>query len=351
MVSESLKVSLMVTGVLLLLGGLGYLVFTAQNSEKRTAETIKGTAMPGLLMLTATNSSKEQETRSIYAHSFPDKKTSSLGWDLHAYTGAELTRDYSESPNGEWVIFAALRDRIEGEPLSEVESSWQLYRATYASLEEDNFTEALSNAERVTTATGLLYDPSISNRGEVLYTALPENEDVGAPIAASLGTIHYVDVKGDDQSLGEGISARWVDDYHFVYLKEDGLYIFNLLEEEEKKMLSLLSPVTTATTVGVSDDGTRVAIATVDKASLLLARISTSMDMAEGVMTIPVAGKSPVFLPNGEMVAIVTLAQEKETKQFTPILMMYNASTLKERALVPLSDFEPSSVTITDWFF
>lgn len=344
---------LILIGALTLLGvATGYSGFFTKPNEGKTV--IRNVDLSGTLLLTLVHTKEEPRVSALYQYTFSDASVERLGWDLVAYDGIELTSMYSESPNEEWTTFIGLRGReADQPPLSARESSWQIYRANYTlATTPDDLVKTLQEAERVTNDDDSKSGAIVSDTGAILYTALSENLSPSEPVAVETGMIQYVaEGSSNARTLTEGMDPEWIGASSFAFLKNDGLYVYSLADGTEKKLWNLPTPVTTRRSIGVSGDGILIALADNEAAELLILRIPSIDSEVELVTTLPIKGSYPVFSPDGNRIALISVALKDESDEQIPAITVYDVSSSEQRAAIPLVGFNAATAYITDWFF
>lgn len=173
----------------------------------------------------------------------------------------DLSYQHIFSGNGEYVTFAGAKET--GKSLSgDVESfgliPTQIYLARVSpTMNPDEVVSRLQQARPVADNPELFRQfPSVSDRGHVLYMAHSPGElEILLNSNASEWDIYLVQ-NGQDRFVTAGTRPRWVDDERFVFLKDDGLYIYSLSDESERIVLSLTDIKAKASmALDISDDG------------------------------------------------------------------------------------------------
>lgn len=108
--------------------------------------------------------------------------------------------------------------------------------------------------------------PVVSNDGSILYSSLDEAEfdpepSVYGSVEAEEWTIYKIDPNNTREVLTNGLAPKWIDETRFAFLKNDGIYLYNINTNEEKLIWSLNFVPTLIHAFDVSDDGQLLAIA------------------------------------------------------------------------------------------
>lgn len=200
--------------------------------------------------------------------------------------------------------------------------------------------------------------PVIANSGEILYASLSEDEfdsepAVYATLPAEDWTIYRVDANNERHTLVNGLTPKWVDDTKFVFLKNDGVYLYNINNDEETLVWNLGFTPTLAHAFDVSDDGRFLAIANHEAGTVTIIEnngweeevtISVFSEVAAKVAGI-------TFAPDNAYLAIVQLigSNEDGTEGF-PRLTYYSLENREFiQKYVDLEDPNLEGIYLTDW--
>jgi hypothetical protein len=194
-----------------------------------------GPAPKGLLIMTVARNSTngEQVLPAIY-----DLSAKKLSYPPVAIVpgSTDLAMQHSFSSNGEYATFVGADN---GGNTASTYVPTQVYRADLsASGSKIDFIGELQKAKSVTSGSGVVrLGPSISDNNEVVYFAhLDADTSALAAAPANEWNIHLVSSSGSDRVVASGVYPRWVGNNQFVYIKNDGLYLYSIVAGSEKKI-------------------------------------------------------------------------------------------------------------------
>ncbi|MCR4325684.1 MAG: hypothetical protein NUV59_02660 [Patescibacteria group bacterium] len=226
-----------------------------------------------------------------------------------------------------------------------------MYRAV-----ADPNTLAIVRAEPVSDfAAYAKHVPSISNTGAILFSSLSEaSADNSVITRVNDWTIHLIDESNALTDVVNGTYPKWVDENRFVFLKNDGIYYYDLAASEEAPLLRLESgAITSNTKLSVSPTGRYIAWTDFDNEMLYIFEV---IDWnADDVLvwepyTISVAGFWSVFSPDEEFIAVQAVDADAIATAPNPRLEFYRLDTRERYPLeVSLDAFEQEYMFVTDW--
>lgn len=226
-----------------------------------------------------------------------------------------------------WIVFVRATD-LSGSVKDVTTVPFEVYRANLYKVPWSQLDAKINAAEKITNdPTKVKLSPEISSRGDVVYmarsvaaTALKNVED---------WSIYEVPNNGKAKLLTHGMYPKWVDEDQFVYLKNDGLYLYTLSKAISVRILGAEGKITNSDTLYVSDDGEYIAWSVPEKKSL---HIIQAQNWKEGRFlykgAVPIVGWYPVISPDDTFVAILTEVKLGANNWF-PIISFVNLQTLK----------------------
>jgi hypothetical protein len=225
-----------------------------------------------------------------------------------------------------WVVFVRAKGVTKN--VGDIATvPFEIYRANLHNVPWSQLDTKIDSAEQVTNNPGTTkLFPEISSNGDVLY--------MGRSITATNATkvddwnIHLVANGGNDSILSTGMYPKWVNNDQFVFLKNDGLYLYTISSKKFSRVLGADSQLSNNNTLYVSDDGKYVAWSIPEKRTLL---VIEAQDWATGKFTlkgsVPLIGWYPVISPDNHFLAVLT--EVKATPKWFPIISFIDLNTLK----------------------
>ena len=269
--------------------------------------------------------------------------------------GVNLAYQHVFSHNGNFVVFTGAVNVDGATSLSSIPT--QVYRADVSdALTYDDFVRKVQDAERITESSGIVQQfPSVSNVGDVLYiTHVTEAENQALFTSkAESWDIRLVSHRGEERFLTKGIHPKWVDDSRFVFLKNDGLYLYDLAGGSGQKIWDMRGTATMRMSLDVSDDGQYVAWASPESGRVLILRAlnwGTNSLTLKGALTTTL-GMYAVFSPDSRFVAVQRPEPTDETlKNWMSVINIFDIETLTEASPpLPFVGSDPNVIYLTDW--
>jgi len=199
--------------------------------------------------------------------------------------------------------------------------------------------------------------PVISTYGNVLYSSLSKElyETAGDDIAtldAQAWNIYIVDSEGEKILLTQGLRPKWIHEDNFAFLKNDGVYVYNLETGTEQLVWRVDGGVTVINGFDVANDTshfvvTEPSLLKVDIVSVPDWKDSSSMLLVD---ELSMAATNPVISPDNEHIAfLVVRKSETNTPLQTAGVEFYSFET--QNLLVDRKIMEDSigGTHITDW--
>ena len=269
--------------------------------------------------------------------------------------GFNLAYQHVFSGDGRYVTFVGA---VDIEKVSSISTTpMQIYRADVSqAVTYDDFVRKVQEAEAATHAKGVVKQaPSVSNTGNVLYIAhKPEDPQALFSSDAEEWTIHLVSESGQDTVVTQGIYPKWVGEDAFVFLKNDGLYVYAIPEQSENKIWEAQGVATMDMTLDVSDDYQHIAWATPSLGTVQVFQVlnwGTDTLVLKGALLVP--GVQAVFSPDGRFLAVQTtspLISENGLEELGVSIHYFDVETLRAVSMpLALTGVDPNQTYLTDW--
>lgn len=235
---------------------------------------------------------------------------------------------------------------------SSVEEKMESYDDLKAALE---FKNALSFAPD--DQDYLRMTPVVSAQGDVLYASLDKQTinslgtDFGA-VPAQSWSIYDIDVDGVKKQLTSGISPKWIGDNAFAFLRNDGVYTFDM----NTGVTTLVwkhegAPLTLANGFTVSNDGWNFALAEPTLAQVTVVHVKDwDAKIFMPLVLSNVVASNPLFSLNNSLLALVVSSKtDAEVKQSS---VAYYDIFQKKFLLktVPIDEASIDGIYLTGWY-
>lgn len=331
--------------------------------------TDTGIDLKGWLTLTLVPKGREDGGVETYVYDFTDAQDL-LYPELNQVPErvAALSFLHTVSSNNAWVTYAGALDvSDEVEP----ERVLQIFRAPLSDngqVTPDVFIKSLTEAEQVSQQPGQKDTPQVNSLGDVVYSVLgnASEEGAGYPTAEAYLINHISSTDGQERLLIEGNKPRWVSDTTFVFLRNDGLFSYDVTSRKTHQLLphqTFGGEVRANIGLSVSDDGSLVAIANPNMNKLSVYRVTDWTDpVPEFVNMAKVTGFWPTFSPDGSILALQSVDAENVNTDPKPKVVFFkidrtntNPTGVSEKALkelpftIDLDQFDQRQMFITDW--
>lgn len=248
-------------------GGFGVITsIFSPSSEPEANITMTFPNLPGGIILSAVVGTDENGIDFVPVMVFPDTNDSVYVPVDQLASGPIFSLQHTLSADSTKLTFL-------GWPLVENLShkTPAIYRADIGG-EGVTYDEAIQNIQN--TAVLVLepdaedyfrHGPVVSSASDILYSSLSEAEFDPEPavygtISAEEWTIYRIDVDNQRHTLTNGLAPKWIDGERFVFLKNDGIYLYDLGTDEERLVWSLSFTPSLLNAFDVSDDGHLLAI-------------------------------------------------------------------------------------------
>ena len=341
--------------IALLVGGYLYIPQIIQIGDTGNEDVI-GTPM-GLLVMAAA----PEESSGLADWIFPTTYDFTRGQFAYVPVdklalspdGINLAYQHVFSHNGDFVTFIGATDIKSASSLSEIPMQVYLTDVSGA-VSYDDFVGDLQQAELITDSTGVVRQfPSVSNVGDVLYMAHSPTKNNQELLSSEADTwdIYVISRGGEEQMLVKGMHPKWIDDGHFVFLKNDGLYLYDLASGSEKKVWDSRGTATMRMSLDVSDDAQYIAWAAQESGSVFILRAlnwDTGTLTLKGIISAP--GAYAVFSPDSRYVAVQWSSPNETFDTWAVAIDTFDLKTLaKIPSPISLIGSEPNVTYLTDW--
>lgn len=277
-------------------------------------------------------------------------------------TGPALTLQYSVSSDNNYAVFLATPYKITAEEKYSAGNSLAVYRADISSVTDyESNLRALQSAQPVSMPSNADYfrqSPVVAPSKAVLYASVSNKTFELAngkieTISANNWNIMMVDPDGTVHAVTQGLAPKWVDATHFAYLRDDGLYLYDLTTKTEQQIKPWNSPVTVVNGFDVSDDGQRVAFSDPASGTFLILH---ALDWKSGVVPVTddlsgIAVNNLAFSPYNDYLAALTITATGGSSGITTSAIQYFSLTQHTfiNATVPFDHSVVKSIYISDW--
>lgn len=342
----------LVIAVALLTGGYESLGSLSRSGNEEQLEPLP----EGLLVLSVAAKSPDASTAWIFPAKYDFGKSTFdyVPADKLAASpeGFNLAYQHIFSGNGQYIVFVGATDIENVSSFSEI--PMQIYRADVSNTQtEEEFTERLLNAEIITEGTGVVkQNPSVSDLGEVLYVSRTSGDPRSLfSSEAEQWSIHYVSQDGREEELAKGISPKWVGDNQFVFLKNDGLYLYSLATGEERNIWGMQGTATMGMSLDVSDDYQYVAWTAPGAGAVYIFR---AFNWGIGILTlsgtISAPAVSSTFSPDNRFLAVEAIVPGEVQGELQVLIGYYNIETFREVASpFVLATVDTNQTRLSDW--
>jgi len=342
----------------LLLGG-GFIFFTSAPNENEVI-SVESSALLNepsgkIYMTLLSKDAALQENPGI---------PTALAYDLSSKTftkvfdGGKFSSQHFFSPSGDHVGFLGIA-------LSSEQDISDLYSINmYVYQGEVSASGHIRDISNKNSAEGFAkYSPAISNDGKILFALLKEgNTTAMDPRFADITTPNVWDImlidEGETKMVANGVYPHWATPTQFVFLKDDGLYYYDIDRDAEVQLVANTSstPFSNASMLDVSDSGSLIvwSVPSTGQAFLLEAR-DWSQDGGPKLYTrniFKVFGFWPVLSPDEKYFALETIDPtiQNSLTNPKPKLEFYNTETFEKAPLeVDLDDYDQMEMYVTDW--
>lgn len=324
-----------------------------------TSTTVEAPPLKGAIYVTIT--SYATNTESVIASGVLNVSDSTL----HELPVAKVngtktaTLQYNMSNNFEYTAFL-------GSPVSTsssgavLDKSFEVYLADIQNA--SNFESYIASLEDATQITKYAADdfykiaPAVSNNKVVAYASLNEEtydaqEDMLSSLPAEEWNIFVISQSELKSKLTEGISPKWVDDERFVFLKNDGVYLYDLTRNTAELVFSTQNQNTITTGFDMANNGHTFVLSYPERGEMKLVNMTNWSSMLFApITTIPVVATNPVFSPDSNFIAMLTFEPRDNTHNEKITSVSYY-SPITQTFLEEKVTFESGAdgIFLTDW--
>lgn len=324
------------------------------SGEVAEAADFSGTLLVSAITLSSTT--QESEGIGTFMVSVRENSARYIPVDQLA-AGAASTLQYNVSRGGKYATFLGTSSAS-----STTSKMPAVYTTPLTEYVYDKVISSLQSAQPVALATETDYFremPVVSPDGEVLYSSLSKevynksSNDLGN-LPAENWSIYAITTDGNKHMLTYGLQPKWIDGARFAYLKNDGVYLYDLTTNDSIKVEALEYTPTIANGFDVSDDGQFMAISDPSTESLMIIRIlDWNSALVANFANITTTATYPVFSPNSQYLAMLSLEADPadETQRTGLATIKYFSLEKKDfvKTMLPVDLTTIGGMYITDW--
>lgn len=317
----------------------------------------------GFLLISFAEESEDGKSTRIWpaVYNFTDQQPLYIPVDRLSETEEGLkniTYQHSFSNDGSRATFTAVTGlRPQSDSMMSLgDLTHQIYLADIDLAEKPNdIVTSLQNARRITNDETIKWFPVVSNRGDVLYAAHPKGpaDTIFLETKPENWSIYLVSRDVDPRLLTNGTQPRWLTEDKFVYLKNDGVYLYDLNNGTEERVAEPYAEMNVQNRLAVSDDGSKIALSEPTVPTVRLFELRESAErptLIENIVLREPAG-SILFSPSGNLLVIQTAGQvDQDPNKRLNILSFFNfEKMIKEDKQVIFGGADLDTTFITDW--
>ena len=253
---------------------------------------------------------------------------------------------HSVSQNGEWLTFVNNTSSTDG---TSEQGIWP--NAVYRVNVKDNILEAMAQAAEnaeVLSQVSMPAFPAIANDGSVLYmsSTYPSLED--PYLNAGVEDWEIVLMKGGSEPVvvAQGLHPQWLDNENFLFIKNDGLYLYSLKSESEARLAPFVSGAAPSSRLAINA-ATKQVLFIEPRAGVV--RLFSIEETQEGSLVLneedPIIANatSAVFSHDGKYVALTAMKDVSEQSNELRLTIY----SLDNRSVVHESTLPNASLTFT----
>ena len=260
------------------------------------------------------------------------------------------------SSDSRYITFIGATDVPKGlHPIASI--SAQVYVADVSNAKSfSDFLQDVQNAPAITSSTGLDRQfPSVSNQGDTVYQAIQTTTDSSVVLssAADSWSIHLIQHGGTDQTIATGVHPVWVSNTQFIFLKDDGLYLYDTKTAAGQRLWGSISKSSSRDSLAISGNGQSLAWSVPEAGSISVFHVS-SWSLSGGLsLTGAISEKATgiVFSPDSSMIAALApdaTSTSPETWK-TQIDLFDTATLIRDSRHVDLTGAAPDFTYLTGW--
>ncbi len=263
------------------------------------------------------------------------------------------------SPNGSVQAFigAAIQDIWAVERSDNIDEILQVYVAS-GEFARNSGTYTIPTTRITNVSTPYKFDLSVRNDGVVLYSARGDltvrgDEPGGLLSEAKRWSIYTVQEGGEPQFLVNGTHPKWVDGNRFIYLGENGLYMYDIEKGRGVRFLETSGTTFSNVRIDLSDDNSIIVWNNHQDADVTVIRVNNwggDVPEIDVIGSIPVAGFWVAISPDSSTVAVQAVDWENLKTDPRPRIEFYSVDTLeKVYDDYPLNEFDQNRMFLNDW--
>ena len=312
--------------------------------------------LQGQLFFTLTAKSDDGPTP--YVFDFSEGRLKLLGDKAMPGKGVVHTLYHSLSADGYWGAFVGVVD-AEYEAAGKNFAVAQVYRVDMAKGQnlESAFDQA-TPATFVISAQKRL--PSVSPAGGLVYTSRGKgitDKNLSPLSDAESWVIYHVDITGVERYIDLGVSPKWIDANHFVYWKNDGMYLHTVSSALSEKVWGSHGPIYSNMKMDVSDDGRFITWSAPDSGRVFVLEV---LDWGFGSFSslrsiqlrgiIDVHGFWTAISPDNKYIAVQAVDWENLSTNPRPRIVFYSMENLEKIPFeIDLDAYQQEAMFMTDW--
>jgi len=254
--------------------------------------------------------------------------------------------------SGQHTAFVGTTRAIYDAVNSDADAALQVYSSAIGS---GTAIAQVDRSER-RTETSVLGKRSISlseDGTQILFGAYERGRDT-LPTTADEWGIYFVDGSNDAQKIADGMYPNWVDANNFIYLKKDGVYMYDMRTDVETVVWNYSGETQTNMMMHLSEDRRTLAWTLPGNGLVLVLRVtSVEEPNLEQIAQISTNAFWPVVSPDGNFVAVQAVNWETLTEDPQPRIELYSVqergNPQKLRSVLDLGAFDQTRLFVTDW--
>jgi hypothetical protein len=274
-------------------------------------------------------------------------------------SGSNLAYHHSFSVHGHWGVFTAVTGLTDtNSPLELGSMPHQIYLADLFNVSTaEEALVRLGEAESVTVGESVKIFPVVSYDGDILYMShsTASSDAVYLESMAEDWEIHLITSSGETRVVTSGAQPKWLDDNYFIYLKNDGVYLYNLSDSSETPLATTDLAVDVQSRLDITADGKLVAWTEPQLPAVHVFDVEESegeviLSLKE---TLAESSGSVVFSPDGKWLALQTPGLNvNDSTDVLNVITVYNLTTMTPLPSPFIFDGADLDTTaITDWVY
>lgn len=339
-------------------GGLTKLLSMLPGTESATASEVSGV----LLLSVGTVSTTTGASTGIVPVTILAENNGVARFPVDQIGGKPaLTIQHVAANDASSAVFLGAPFEMISNSTARVPDSLTVYVADLQGLSSyDDIVKAFQAANPVAAPTSEDYfreAPVVSSDKIVLYSSLSkevftEAADTLGNLPAETWNIYRVSADGEKTRLTSGLRPKWIDPIRFAFLKNDGVYLYDLDTNQEQRVWDMRGTLTIANGFDVSDDGELFALTDPGNATVSIVRATHwAGNILSLVKTLEVVASNPVFSPDSQYLAMVAVRPNIDPDG-VPIPRIEYYSLQSSAFLENVMTFDPTtidSIYLTDW--